>query len=128
MELYKGRTVEKNQLVEVYRNLHKGGFSIRCAKTKLVLAHAENVILKNVKFVVSQAGREKVVQSKRKAVHAVIRGEYLGYDWNVLPLDKEAVYYNPYVTNTFIKKDSTEPIFETDGKVLAEGKQVYLLN
>lgn len=72
MELYKGRTVEKNQLVEVYRNLHKGGFSIRCAKTKLVLAHAENVILKNVKFVVSQAGREKVVQSKRKAVHAVI--------------------------------------------------------
>lgn len=129
MELYKGRTIEKGQVVEVYRNLHTGGFSIRCAKTKLVLAHSENVILKNVKFVVSQAGREKVIQTKHKFVHAFLRGEYVGFNWIIKPLEKKVpIYYNPYKTETFIKATSTEPIYETDGKVLAEDKKVYLLN
>ncbi|MEH6989521.1 hypothetical protein [Cytobacillus firmus] len=73
---YKGRSLIAGQLVDCYRNLHTdNGYSIRCAKTGLVLAHCSTVQLKNAKFVVSEAGRQKTVQEKRKRVHAYIRGE-----------------------------------------------------
>jgi len=64
----------KNKQVEVYRNLNNGRLSIRDAKTKLVLAHADVVTLTEVTFHVSEAGRQRVLRDKRKNVHAVVRG------------------------------------------------------
>lgn len=60
--------------VEVYRNLNNGRLSIRDAKTKLVVGHADRVKLTDVTFHVSQAGRERVLRERRKNVHAVVRG------------------------------------------------------
>jgi hypothetical protein len=60
--------------VEVYRNLHNGKMSIRDAKTKLVLGHADQVFLHDAFFKVSQAGRARVLREKKKNVHAVVEG------------------------------------------------------
>jgi len=65
--------------VEVYRNLNNGMLSIRDAKTKHVVGHADRVTLMDVTFHVSQAGRERVLRERRKNVHAVVRGALVSY-------------------------------------------------
>ena len=123
-EKFKDRNVEIGQIVEVYRNLNvSNAFSIRCAKTKLVLAHCTNVTLQNTKFVVSEKMRQRVLNDKRRNVHAFIRGELVSYN-HAIPTDLKPVYYNPYKTETFIMSDTKEPVYEA-GMVFVEGKYAY---
>ncbi|MFE8701153.1 hypothetical protein ACFYKX_11160 [Cytobacillus sp. FJAT-54145] len=124
MESYKGRTVSPQQLVEVYRNLHTGNYSIRDAKTGHVLGHAETVQLSACSFVVSVSGRERVRKEKRKAVHAFVRGFYESSN-TLLPAHIIPVTYNPYYTDTFQVLETGEPIWEAE-TVYCEGKYVYL--
>ena len=58
--------------IEVYWNLHKEMFSVR-HKGK-VIAHVACINVKDAKFVVQKAGRERVLREKKKNVHAFIRG------------------------------------------------------
>lgn len=67
-------TYEKDTQVEVYRNLHNGRWSVRGNKTKLVLGHADKVLLYDVEFVVGEKGRRRVLREGRKNVHAYARG------------------------------------------------------
>lgn len=123
---YKGRNLEIGQLVEVYRNLHTpnaNAYSIRCAKTKLVLAHCETVTLKNAIFVVSETLRLKVNQERRKNVHAFIRGELVGFNQSE-PANLRPVYYNPYKTTLFVDAETKEPI-HTAELAFVQGKHVY---
>ena len=122
--------------IEVYRNLHNGKLSIRDAQTKHVLGHACRVYLHDSKFVVSQAGRERVVRERCKNVHAVVRGvldkvgvfqSYRGRD--ITPyLDEYSIFndggetpalkrlyeikYNPYKFTHFWREDIDEPVYE----------------
>lgn len=59
--------------VEVYFNLHKKVWSVR--ENGRVKHHANAIILKNAKFVVQPAGREKVLREQKKNVHAFVRGD-----------------------------------------------------
>jgi hypothetical protein len=98
---YKGRAAEIGLKVDVYRNLHtNNGYSIRCSKTNLVLAHCSTVHLKNAVFHVSESGRQKTVKEKRKRVHAFVRGELVAYNVQI-PRDFVTVLYNPYHTHTY---------------------------
>ena len=64
--------------VEIYRNLHNDTFSIRRnGKVVKHLANWQSIFLKDVKFAVQPAGREKVRREGKKNVHAFIRGTYL---------------------------------------------------
>lgn len=125
MNPYKGRSVHNGQLVEVYRNLNVGGFSIRDAKTKLVLAHCETLILENPKFIVSQSGRQKVLETRSKFVHAVVRGNILLKDIPVKINNLIEVHYNPYQTKTF--EVSNSPITESSSRLFAKNDKVYLI-
>lgn len=121
---YKNRRVEKGMKVEVYRNLQTdNGYSIGCAKTKLVLAHCSTVTLKNATFVVSESGRQKTIQEKRKRVHAFIRGELVAYN-EPLPDGFRKVAYNPYYTALFTDVESQTPIHQAD-EVFVQGKYAY---
>ena len=115
--------------VEVYRNLHNGMLSIRDAKTKHVVGHADRVTLADATFHVSQSGRERVLREKRKNVHAVVRGTlvsfmfgggYKGRSLSSYVPDGEVpqfamsdvqVKYNPYKYSTFMAGDG-EPVHE----------------
>lgn len=90
--------------VEIYYNLHKHCLSVR--HKGLVVRHADEIVLDNVKFVVSQAGRRRVLEEKRKNVHAFVRGEVstsndFDSDYGVV------VKYNPYKYSSFVTADET---------------------
>lgn len=117
MKSYKGRTVAKGQLVEVYRNLNNGYLSIRDYKTKKVLAHAINVELQGVTFKVHQKGRERVLNEKRKNVHAFAIGRYMGNPERFT--GQTRVTYNPYKFKSFVNADNFAPIHKADYAFLA---------
>jgi hypothetical protein len=60
---------------EIYWNSHKKLFSVR--NKGLVTDHVSSGFMKKPEFVVQPAGREKVLKTGQKNVHAFIRGEVL---------------------------------------------------
>lgn len=109
LEMYKGRTIKEGQKVKVYYNLHKHVFSIKDAKTGKVLAHGNNILLTDVEYKVSEAGRQRVLREKKKNVHAYVVGTFAGCK----ELSKQKLedscwikpYYNPYKTKGFMVGD-----------------------
>ena len=65
-----------HQTVRVYWNLHKKKFSVqaRYGYDWYVVAHISELTLKNVTFKVSQAGRNRVLRTGVKNVHAYVIG------------------------------------------------------
>lgn len=99
-----------------YFNLHRKCWSIKALEgidTGLVVAHAFRVNLKGATFKVSEAGRQRVIASKRKNVHAGVVGQWDGNRDAAQP-DREgeavAVTYNPYKAPTFTRRDNEAPI------------------
>ena len=94
--------------IEVYRNLHNDTFSIRRnGKVVKHLANWQSIFLKDVKFAVQPAGREKVRREGKKNVHAFIRGTYLAPSTFPHTTSEfkakctEWVSYNPYQDDHF---------------------------
>ena len=96
------------QKVFVYRNLHKNCFSVKCVKTGLVIAHVDEIVLENVTFKVSQAGRQRVLREKRKNVHAGVQGTWVKNETAVSL--KHSVTYNPYKYDSFVEKATEVPV------------------
>jgi len=91
--------IDATKKVRVYRNLHKDCVSVK--QDGLVKCHTTNVVLKDCKFIVSEAGQRRVRNEKKKNVHAFVEGfvvdarrtDELGdFGW-------KSVYYNPYETD-----------------------------
>lgn len=71
---FKGRQIEVDKPVLVYRNLNKGGYSIK--QNGLVVAHAERFCLGDFVPVVYESGRQKVIKTGVKNVHAYLKGNF----------------------------------------------------
>lgn len=108
--------------VFVYYNLHKKCWSIR-HKGK-VIQHADQVYLKDVKFKVSEAGRQRVLKEKRKNVHAGVEGLLISFN-RFKKGFHIPVSYNPYKGPNFYQTVNNQPIFEID-QVYLNNKKVYL--
>lgn len=111
--------------VFVYRNLHKNCWSIK--QDGLVKAHSESVHLKDCDFIVSQAGRDRVLKEKRKNVHAGIKGilTYHNSDSSIRQNEnKKEVTYNPYKYNSFVDKATGMKVAEAN-MVVMEPRNVY---
>jgi hypothetical protein len=103
--------------VMVYYNLHKHTFSVK--KGGIVFLHADFVKLKNVEFRVRKGGREKVNLEKSKNVHAFVIGtlvDYCKYPCDEIPEEPsgDIVTYNPYKYESFVYKQTEEPVFHAD--------------
>ena len=121
---YKQRTVEIGELVDIYKNLNiNNGYSIRCSKTEIVLAHCSSVHLKNARFVVSESGRIKTVQERRKRVHAYIRGELAAINVQI-PKGFTKVCYNPFINDLFTEVGTNRHI-TASLDVICYGKHAY---
>lgn len=94
--------------VFVYRNLHRHGphgepiYSVRDVATGRVVAHTPSISLRDVEFVVSPAGRDRVRCERRKNVHAGVRGVPVAHQCGAL----RQARYNPYDCDTFVDRDS----------------------
>lgn len=112
--------------VFVYFNLHKKLWSIKSLKTGRVIAHANTVQLKDVKFKVSEAGRQRVLKEKRKNVHAGVVGTLIAKDFFFHPtLLNDVISYNPYKGKYFYNVKNDKYIHNADGVILAQ-KKVYI--
>lgn len=103
--------------VMVYYNLHKKTFSVQY-QGKVVL-YADYVKLSDVEFRVREGGKEKVRKEMRKNVHAFVIGRLMDYCEfpceNMPPeTNNNVITYNPYKYDSFVKKDSEEPIYKAN--------------
>jgi hypothetical protein len=68
-----------------------------------VISHETSVVLSDVTFKVSEAGRQRVIREGRKNVHAGIEGYHLKCEvLDEIPLNAILVRYNPYLFNSFV--------------------------
>lgn len=108
------------QRVRVYRNLHKGCFSVQTYETGRgwrVRAHTTRIRLDDVEFKVMETGRQKVLKERKKNVHAFVIGtvrmEQPRYHQNV------GVKYNPYVFSSFVQLFCETPVHKAQRAYLA---------
>ena len=110
---------------KVYYNLHRKCLSVQVGG--IVRAHAQSVILENVTFKVSAAGRARVLKQKRKNVHAFICGDLIeASGQRYFDTGETKVTYNPYKYSSFVRKDYGEKIFAAK-RVLISGQNIYIL-
>lgn len=100
---YKGRSIDPAKKVRLYRNLHNGKISIK--QGSLVVGHADAVVVKDARFIVSEKNRQKVLETKQKNVHAFIEGYWQEAS---TPDEGRSVWYNPYKTDQFRTSDTNE--------------------
>jgi hypothetical protein len=82
----------------IYRNLHKGNFSIRHRGT--VHDRGDEFIATAVTFRVSESGRQRVILDKKKNVHAFcVTDKYYPHVMSVAGCKE--ITYNPYKASYF---------------------------
>ena len=77
----------------------------RINMSKPVKAHLNRVYLHNVKFKVSEAGRQRVIKEQRKNVHAFAIGVIGPPSFELWGKDSVSVSYNPYKYSTFVTSE-----------------------
>jgi hypothetical protein len=97
--------IDEDRRVYVYKNLHRDCYSVR--QDGLVKMHTNGICLYDAQFRVGKKGRERVLEEKRKNVHAGVSG-YIDRDWDKQrfpPTNFLGVIYNPYSYETFVYAD-----------------------
>ena len=117
--------IDTSRKVFVYKNLHKDCWSIK--QDGLVKAHTHDLEMWDCSFYVNAKGRAKVLEEKRKNVHAGIKGyiDEHGVSAIEYPLraNWSAVTYNPYKYDSFVDKTTEKPIYYSQFSKLSQ-KQV----
>ena len=88
-----------------------------------VVAKPKQVVLRDVRFEVSQAGLRRTREENVRNVHAYARGHVRDHDVASVRDHPDAVQirYNPHKFDTFVRADTLEPVataqvFAIDGK------------
>jgi hypothetical protein len=110
--------------VTVYRNLHRGDWSVKNTRTGLVVRHAASVALRDVTLRVSEAGRQRVLREQSKNVHAGVVGSESDYPRE--GVEWVPVTYNPYQHATFVRRDTGEPVLSARYARFGAGLEVVL--
>ena len=106
--------IDESRKVFIYKNLHKDCWSVK--QDGLVKMHTHDLSLFDCSFRVNAKGREKVLEERRKNVHAGISG-YIDLDWNEENVSREGqktqlAMYNPYKYKSFVRvDDDSKPVF-----------------
>lgn len=132
IESYKGRQIDSDTKVFVYRNLHKARWSVKALsgphKGKVV-GHADELTLFAGEMKVSERGRQRVIAEGRKNVHAGVQGFVCEPDFaalEALGIERRKLSYNPYRSGSFIVDGQPATVatgvhFDRDGKAWALG-------
>lgn len=109
----------------VYYNLHKHLLSVqqKVAGRWKVVKHVDEIALRNVKFKVSAAGRERVLRERRKNVHAFVEGEQIPFMPKSFTYQDE-ITYNPYKHETFVVSNYSNKPVDQSKYVVIKGKKI----
>jgi hypothetical protein len=110
----------------VYRNINKGKdehhYSLRSKKSGRVERRGQNYYLKNVKFKVSDKGRQRVLAEGRKNVHAGLEGFVTRKPRKIE--EWQRVSYNPRKDDAF--RDAFKNKIEEANFVRLTPKGIYI--
>ena len=95
-------------MIRAYFNLHKHLFSVqeKVNGSWKVARHVNFLVLKDVKFKVSEAGRQRVLREKVKNVHAYVYGEELT-EYEIDSPWHDIISYDPYKYESFVDQFSS---------------------
>jgi hypothetical protein len=104
------------QQVRAYRNLKNGLISIqhyKKGKGWILSGHCDNCVLVNVSFKISESGRQRVLNLRKRNVHAFAIGKLIGKDSSDIyaPI---RLGYDPYKCDYFYDKDSGRKLESAD--------------
>ncbi len=94
------------------------------------IKHASVVELDKVTFAVQPAGRAKVIEQKRKNVHAYVRGDLVKTKSATkrqsvtITADYRLVTYNPYKYDSFVLASNETPVVRAEHAIII-GKLIY---
>lgn len=108
----------------IYRNLRENLFSIK--HKGIVIDRQSDLVLFNVKFQVSEKGRQRVINSKRKNVHAYAVCDGYQLQRKSLCANYVGITYNPHLNNGFIQLDTKAPVFKADVAYLLDGHKILV--
>ena len=121
--------------VQVYYNIRRGDYSVR--QSGRVIDHVERIVLRDVRFNVAAAGRDKVRATGVKNVHATVTGyrvksrnmfvnRLLSAIGNI-----DFVSYNPFKYDQFVKITSNgydgfyaDPVQSADYVALLPNREI----
>ena len=86
--------------VFVYRNLNFKCLSVM--QDGIVRCHVDNIVLEDCEFRVGKKGQAKVRETGSKNVHAKVKGTLVPYPEDILEMEWDNIYYNPYTCDEFI--------------------------
>lgn len=103
-------------MLYIYRNLHRGdAFSIR--ENGRVIERLAGFVAHDVRFRVSESGRQRVLKLRQKNVHAFVLAARIS---NERYCTGPEISYNPYLVGNFMCKN--EPINIAEAVIFANGK------
>lgn len=118
--------------VRVYWNLHKKCWSVQERKSGWVVDHGQYIVMHDVSFVVRKGGRERVLREGKKNVHAFACGTLKRIEketeGRLTPEDllanpyRDEVTYNPYKYNSFVWKETEEPVANSSSVIMVGGR------
>jgi hypothetical protein len=109
----------------VYRNLRTKTWSLRSSK-RIVVGHPTEIWLDDVTLIVSEKVRRRIIQTKRKEVHAGARGNIAPSAELLLP-EMIEITYNPYKYESFVRVFDETPISKAKLVFLDSNKKVWAL-
>lgn len=115
------------QTVRVYRNLVNGLMSVQHnikGRGWILSGHCDNCVIVEVSFQVSEPGRQRVINKRKRNVHAYASGKLIGRD----PTDIYApirLGYNPYKYGFFYDKETREKISKAE-YLIVRNNEVYV--
>jgi hypothetical protein len=114
--------------VYVYFNLHRKCFSVKALEGEhkgRVVHHTDSLHLVDATFKVSQKGRERVLRTKRKNVHAGVVGTFVTDSHWLSKLNRadpalcsHPVTYNPYKYSQFVDVGTLKPVHTAEAVYL----------
>lgn len=94
------RVLRKDKKALVYWNSHKKCFSVKYSGEKVW--HADTLYMTECTFKVREEGRKKVIRTKRKNVHAFVKGYVHLSPPKPLQITTEQIKYNPHEHEAFM--------------------------
>lgn len=117
--------------VDIYYNLHRHCWSVVAregADRGRVVTHLPRAVLAEATLVVREGGRQRVLQERRKNVHAFVRGRLLP-EGTESPDGMRPISYNPYEAGHFtLRDDAARPPVRQAALVVLEGRRALALD
>jgi hypothetical protein len=109
---FKGRTINMDKPIDVYRNLNRKGKWYSVKQGGLVVAHTKAICVRDASFVVNESGKKRAIETNQRNVHAFIRGYFdvSGMGTSAKGRLPVKITYTPFSEKGFHIKDSGDEI------------------